>query len=267
MTAPPPPTSAPPPAAAPVQRLLTRAQSRAILPYLLTAVALLIALVMVGEEIKSHLAAVEAWIARLGPFGVLAFVGLFVVGTSLLLPDTALCFVAGALFGARTGLAAVVVGNVLAGALQYGLARRLLRGRIERMLAARPSLAAIQRAVRRDELRVQVLLRLTPLNPATISYVLGAAGVRLGGFLTALFALTPALALEVYFGAVGSHVARLAGRGGRAAQARDALIVGGLAVGIAVVVLVSRIARRAVLEAVAEADGAGTAAVPAVGTR
>lgn len=238
-----------------------------MLPYLVTAVALLIALVMVGEEIKSHLAAIESWIARLGPLGVLAFVGLFAVGTSLLLPDTALCFIAGALFGARTGIAAVVVGNVLAGALQYGLAHRLLRARIQRTLAARPPLAAIQRAVRRDELRLQVLLRLTPLNPATISYVLGAAGVRFGGFLIALLALTPALALEVYFGAVGTHVARMAGRGGRAAEARDALLVGGLAVGIAVVVLVSRIARKAVLDAVAEADGAAAVAVPAVGTR
>jgi hypothetical protein len=56
-----------------------------------------------------------------------------------------------------------------------------LRARIQRALAARTSLAAIQRDVRRDEFRLQVLLRPTPLNPATINYPLGAAGVRFSG--------------------------------------------------------------------------------------
>ena len=73
---------------------------------------------------------------------------------------------------------AVVAGGLLASALQFTFARRLLRARIERTLAAKPSLAAIQPAVTQDELRLQLLLRLTPLNPATIRYLLGAAGVR-----------------------------------------------------------------------------------------
>ena len=113
------------------------------------------------------------------------FVGLFALATSVLLPDTVLCIIAGALFGLGWGVAAVLAGSFLAAAIQFALAHQLLRARIQRTLAARPSLAAIQRAVSRDEFRLQVLLRLTPLNPATISYLLGAAGVRFSGFLIA----------------------------------------------------------------------------------
>jgi len=74
-----------------------------------------------------------------------------------------------------------MAGSLLTGALQFALARQLLRAPIQRALAARPSMAAIQHAVSRDQFRLQVLLRLTPLNPATISYLLGATGVRFSG--------------------------------------------------------------------------------------
>jgi uncharacterized membrane protein YdjX (TVP38/TMEM64 family) len=47
------------------------------------------------------------------------------------------------------------------------------------------SLATITRAVKGDEFRLQMLVRLTPLNPASVNYLLGAAGVRFSGFLVA----------------------------------------------------------------------------------
>jgi uncharacterized membrane protein YdjX (TVP38/TMEM64 family) len=99
-----------------------------------------------------------------------------------------------------------------------------------------------------------VLLRLTPLNPATLSYLLGAAGVRFSGFLTACLALTPSLFIEVYFGNVGKHVARMAGHDARTVYLHDLAILGSLAACVIVVVIVSRMARKAVLEAVAKAE-------------
>jgi uncharacterized membrane protein YdjX (TVP38/TMEM64 family) len=146
----------------------------------------------------------------------------------------------------------VLSGNLMAAAIQFGLARKLLRKRIDRTLAARPSLAAIQRAVKGDDFRLQVLLRLTPLNPASVNYLLGAAGVRFSRFLLACLALTPHLLLEVYFGHAGKHAARLAGSEGRTAHLHDLVIFGGLAVCVVVMVFVSRLARKALSQAVAE---------------
>jgi len=237
-----------------VRRFLARAYSRAALPYLAVGLLLIVAIVGGGREIEHHINAIESWITKLGPWGVLAFVGLFVLATSFLLPDTVLCIIAGALFGLGWGVAAVLAGSVLAAAMQFALSHKLLRARIQRTLAARPSLAAIQRAVSHDEFRLQVLLRLTPLNPATITYLLGAAGVRFSGFLIACLALTPNLVIEVYFGHVGKHAARLAGSDARTAHLHDLAIIGGLAVCVAVMVLVSRMARKAVKQAVAETD-------------
>ncbi|HUU44525.1 MAG TPA: RsmG family class I SAM-dependent methyltransferase [Acidobacteriota bacterium] len=79
-----------------VRRLLTRASFRAALPYLAIGILVVIAVVLVGREIDHHINAIESWIAQLGPWGVLAFVALFVLATSFLAPDTVLCIIAGA---------------------------------------------------------------------------------------------------------------------------------------------------------------------------
>lgn len=244
-----------------VQRFLARAYSRAALPYLTVGLLLIVAIVVAGREIEHHINSIESWITKLGPWGVFAFVGLFVLATSFLLPDTVLCIIAGALFGMFWGVAAVLAGSVLAGAMQFALSHKLLRARIQRTLASRPSLAAIQRAVSRDEFRLQVLLRLTPLNPATIIYLLGAAGVRSSEFMIAFLALTPNLVIEVYFGHVGKHAARLAGSDARTAHLHDLVIIGGFVVCVAVMVLVSRMARKAVMQAVAETEKAGQSTI------
>lgn len=235
---------------------MARAGSRVVIAYLLVGLLLMAAIVVEGREIEHHIRAIESWILALGPGGVLAFIVLFAVATSFLVPETVLCVIAGALFGVPRGLAAVLAGALLAGTMQFALSHRLLRARIERILAKRPSLAAIQRAVRRDEFRLQVLLRLTPLNPASISYLLGAAGVRFSGFLIACLALAPNLFVEVYFGHVGKHAARLVGSRGHAAHLHDLLIIVGLALCLGVVFRVSRVARQAVLRAVAETGSA-----------
>lgn len=235
-----------------VRRMFTRARLRAVLPYLAIGTLLVIAIVVVGRDVGHHINAIESWIAKLGPWGALVFVALFVVATSLLAPDTVLGIIAGALFGMVWGVAAVLAGSFIAAALQFALSRHLLRARIERMLRARPSLMAIQRAVTRDEFRLQVLLRLTPLNPATVSYLLGAAGVRFVGFLIACLALAPHLIIEVYFGHAGKHMAQMAGGDAKAGHLHNLVIIGGAVVGVIVIVIVSRMAHKAVINAVAQ---------------
>lgn len=232
--------------------LLSRARSRTVLTYAAAGFLLVVVIVLAGKDIVRHIDATEAWIANLGPWGVLAFIGLFVVATSLLLPESVLSIMAGALFGLTWGLAAVAAGNLLAASLQYALSQRLLQVRIARALAARPPLAAIQRAVSGTDFKLQLLLRLTPLNPATISYMLGAAGVRFSGFLFACLGLAPHVLIEVYFGYAGTHVARMVGRGAEAAYLHDLIVIGGFAVTLIVIVLVSRMAHKAVMEAVSE---------------
>ena len=116
------------------------------------------------------------------------------------------------------------------------------------------------RADAEHDYEVNLKAELEMLNPATISYLLGAAGVRFSGFMIACLALTPNLAIEVYFGHVGKHAARLVGSDARTAHLHNLAIIGGLAVCIAVMVLVSKMARKAVMRAVAETEKAGGSA-------
>ncbi len=230
-------------------RFWERVEVRRLLPYAAAAALLILAVVVLGGEIHRHLDAIERGLQRLGPWGMVAFIALFVLLTSFFVPDTVFGIIAGVLFGLVWGTVAVVAGGVGGAALQYALSRKVLRGRIERLIASRPALAAIQRAVRRDELRLQALVRLTPLSPVMTSYLLGAAGVRFPGFLVACLALIPGFFLEVYFGYAGKHVARMTGRDGQAILLHDAVVVGGLAACVVVMVIISRTARRALTEA------------------
>lgn len=245
-----------------VRRVLSRAFSLASIPYLALGLLLIAAIVGGGHAIEHHIVVIETWIAELGPWGILAYIGLFVLATSLLMPDTVLCILAGALFGPGAGVSAVVIGSLVATVIQFVLAHKLLRPRIQRALSTRPLLAAAQRAVSHNEVRLQLLLRLMPINPATINYVLGAAGVRLYGFLLASLAHTPILLVEVYFGYAGRHAARLAVSDAATAHLHDLAMFGGLAVSVVLMILVSRMARKAFMKALAETDTGGSGCTP-----
>jgi len=246
----------PDPEAAGLRRLLTRAALRTALPYVVVGILVAVGVFVVGWEVDHNVDAIEAWIGQLGTWGLLAFVVVFMLGSTLLVPDTVLCLLAGALFGTVWGATAVVVGALLGSMLQFLLAHRFLRGRIERALTKRPALARIQRAVKQDELRLQVLLRLTPLNPATVSYLLGAAGVRFKGFVVTSLVHVPVLIIEVYFGNAGKHMARMAGANTQNDRLHLLTLLGGVAVCVVVLILVSKMARRALVRAVEEDDAA-----------
>jgi len=223
------------------------------------ALLLVVAIAVLGHAVGHHIRAIESWIGSLGPWGVLAFMVLLVLATTLLVPETALAIMAGALFGLGEGLAVVVAGGIVAAALQFFLARTILHTHVQRALGSRPRLASIQQAVTRSEVRLQALLRLTPLNPATLSYIFGAAGVRFAGFLLACCAMLPNELIEVYFGYAGRHVAKIAGSNTAGLGLHDVTVVGGLVTGVVVMVLVSRIAREAVARSVAETSASRSA--------
>jgi len=114
-----------------------RLLSSASVPYLLVAAGVIAAIVLLGVEIDHHISAIETGLEALGPWSLVAFVLLYVLLTSLLLPESVLSLMAGAMFGMVSGLAVVVVASLIAAALQFVLARRNLKATIERTLNLR----------------------------------------------------------------------------------------------------------------------------------
>lgn len=219
--------------------------------WLTAAAVVVVGIVLLGQAIALNLSALEGWIHGLGPWAFVVFVGAFLLLTTFFVPDTLLAIVAGAVFGMVGGTLAVSVAGLLAAALQYVLARTLLHRRIAGWLSGRPRLAAIQDAVRRDQVRLQWLLRLTPFNPTTVSYLLGATGVRFGSYLLACLGLLPAFVVEVYVGYAGRSLASASQRREAAGPWHDVLTACGLVGCVLVLVWMGRRARRAVREATA----------------
>jgi uncharacterized membrane protein YdjX (TVP38/TMEM64 family) len=235
-----------------LRRFLTFESLSEALPVVAIALLLVIAIVFVGHELKHHIHAIEDWIGHLGPWGIAAYVGFFVVASSIIVPETILCILAGALFGLGWGILAVILGSVVACPLQYWLSHRFLKKRITRTIASKPWLEAIRRAVMQDEIRLQFLLRLAPFNPATISYLLGATGVRFRAFMLACLALTPHILIEVYFGHVGKHVVQIAEGERHVDRMHVVSVACSVIIAVVVLVLVSRAARKALMQAVAD---------------
>jgi uncharacterized membrane protein YdjX (TVP38/TMEM64 family) len=212
---------------------------------LVVGAALLVLAVSLGRDFGHHLPEVERWIGSHGPAGRLVFAAAVVVLTSVFFPDTVFALIAGVLFGVVGGTVLVVIGSLIMAAVNFVMSRLFLRDTVRGWLARNARLAAIERAVNREGLRFQFLLRLTPINPVTVSYVLGATNTRFTTFSVACLGLIPALFVEVYFGAVASHVARVSGNVSEHSTLHTVLTIAGLAVSVALLVYVTRLARRA----------------------
>jgi uncharacterized membrane protein YdjX (TVP38/TMEM64 family) len=204
--------------------------------------------VVLGRDFGHHLPAIEESIESQGPWGYVTYVLAVVVLTSAFVPDTVFAVMAGMLFGVVWGTGIMTAACRLTATLDFGLGRFFLQQAVRQWLARKPHLAAIERAVERQGFRFQFLLRLTPINPVTVSYVLGATNTRYPPCLVACLGLVPSLFVEVYFGYVAKHVAKISGKATEHSTLQSAVTIAGLLICVVVLVYVVRVARRALAE-------------------
>src|SRR5438876_12166759 len=123
--------------------------------YATAGVALVLALKYfhVQDLLKSAL----AWIDKLGPWGPVIFVGLYVVATVLFVPGSVLTLGAGAVFGVALGSVCVSISATLGATAAFLVGRYLARDSIARKIAKNEEFATIDRAVA-DEGSKMVLL-------------------------------------------------------------------------------------------------------------
>jgi uncharacterized membrane protein YdjX (TVP38/TMEM64 family) len=209
------------------------------------AAVALAAVLWLGRFLGHHLVALEGWVRDLGPAGPLAFLALVVVLALFCLPDTIFAIAAGVLFGLWLGTGLIVAGVIAATSISFLLARRVLREPVERRLQRSPNLLAIRRAMGGAGLRLQFLLRLTPLNPVLVSYVLGSSGGSYRTFLIACAGLVPGLFVEVYLGHAAAHISKVTSGAQSHPPLHTALVVGGLVMCILLMITLTRSARRA----------------------
>lgn len=236
---------------APLSRFGSRRRwIKLLLLTLLIGVALLM-----GRDLAHHLRTLEARMVSLGWAGPVVFIGTMVVLASLLVPDTVFAVVAGALFGLGGGTLLMVAGSVCTATVDFAVSRLLLQETVHTVLARRPRLASLHRAVDHEGLRFQFLVRLTPLNPVIVNYVFGTTETKFPTYLMACVGMIPTLAVEVYFGHAVRHAAGVAEH----SAMQTVLTMAGLVLCVAVVLYISRIARKALAAYLPGGGGQGQA--------
>ena len=199
------------------------------------------AALMAPEQIEAVLAALRS------PAGAVAFVPLYALWVTLLLPGVWASMLAGALYGPLWGSVLVFIGACMGAEAAFLIGRHGLREWAQRRLRALPRLLAVEQAVSREGLKLVLLTRLSPAFPfSLLNLAYGLSEVSLRDYSLGLIGILPGTVLFCGLGALAGDVARFGSvLAGQADAGTWSLRVIGLLATVAVVVLVGRAARRA----------------------
>jgi pyruvate/2-oxoglutarate dehydrogenase complex dihydrolipoamide dehydrogenase (E3) component/uncharacterized membrane protein YdjX (TVP38/TMEM64 family) len=192
----------------------------------------------------------ESYVRALGAVGPLIVAVAYVLCTVLFVPGSFITVGAGTLFGLKIGFLVVLVGANLGALCSFLLARSFLREKVAKWAAANPKFRSLDQAIGRQGFKMVLLTRLSPVFPfVLLNYFLGLTSVRAGAYVAAnLLGMLPATFLLVSLGAAARDA--IAGQTDAATGFYQQILkYVGLAATIAVVVLVTRVARKALREA------------------
>lgn len=205
----------------------------------------------------------EHYVESLGAVGPVVVAFAYVVTTVLFIPGSALTIGSGTLFGLRTGFLVVLVGANLGALCAFLLARTFLREKVARWAEGNPKFRALDLAIGRQGFKMVFLTRLSPAFPFTLlNYLLGLTAVKTGAYVLAnLLGMLPGTFLYVYIGAVARDA--LVGQADASAGFYQQILkYVGLLATVVVVVVVTRIARKAFREAEQQQESGMTADIP-----
>ena len=214
---------------------------------ILLVVAALAALALAWSllPIADAVAAFRTWVAAAGPLGWIVFVLGYAAAMLAFLPGSLLTIAAGLAWG-LWGFPLVMMGAALGAALCFIAARYLARGAVQHMIAARPALKAVDRAVAEEGWKIVGLMRLSPAFPFALqNWFFGTTSVGFWPYLLAtVVGIVPGTLLYVWIGSLGA-----AATTGQADTAKYIVFAIGIVATLAVTIFVTRVARRKLREA------------------
>ncbi|MBN8246712.1 MAG: TVP38/TMEM64 family protein [Verrucomicrobia bacterium] len=221
----------------------SRPRAGAVWKWLAGAVVLLALLsALRGLPIQSWLQAALDWVGRLGAWGPVIFIGIYIVASICFLPASVLTLGAGALFGVVRGSVCVSVGATLGATAAFLIGRHLARDAVARRIGQDPRFAAMDQAVAREGWKIVGLTRLSPVFPFNVlNYAFGLTRVPLGHYVLASWiGMMPGTILYVYLGSLAKVAA-----GSRTRTTGEWVLYGlGLLATVLVTVVVTRLARQ-----------------------
>lgn len=193
-----------------------------------------------------------SWIERAGTGGPLVFFGLYILAGVFLFPGMILTLAAGVLFGVVKGSLIVYFSATASVTAAFLVGRYLARDMVTRRMAGNRTFLLLDKAVASDGWKIVGLTRLSPLFPYNIlNYAFGLTRVSLRDYVLASFiGMMPLSTVYVYMGSLAGSLAELgAGNSGHdRTTAEWAVYAVGLIATVAVTVVITRIARKALRE-------------------
>jgi pyruvate/2-oxoglutarate dehydrogenase complex dihydrolipoamide dehydrogenase (E3) component/uncharacterized membrane protein YdjX (TVP38/TMEM64 family) len=205
----------------------------------------------------------ENYVQSLGPVGPLVVIVAYIICTVFFIPGSAITVGSGTLFGLMTGFLVVVIGANLGALCSFLLARTFLREKVAHWADRNPKFRSLDRAIGKQGFKMVLLTRLSPVFPfVLLNYFLGLTAVRTRAYVLAnLIGMLPATFLFVYIGAAARDA--IAGQMDASADFYQQILkYVGLLATVAVVVIVTRIAREALREAEQAQEGSAVAEKP-----
>ena len=221
------------------------------LAVLLLIVAGLVAAVVL-LPVKGYILGVLEWTQGLGVWGPIAVAVFYVAACVLLVPGSIVTLGAGFLFGVVVGTITVSIGSTLGACAAFLVGRTLARDWVAKRVSQAPKFAAIDAAVARQGFKIVFLTRLSPVFPFNLlNYAYGLTNVPFWKYaLASWIGMLPGTVMYVYLGSAARSLTEVAAGEVSGGGAQRAFFWIGLAATLIVVVLVTRIARKAVREAV-----------------
>lgn len=147
---------------------------------------------------------------RLGPWGPVVFMAVYVIATVLFVPASALTLGAGAVFGVLWGCVYVSIASTVGATAAFLIGRYIARAWVRHRMAGDATFASVDNAIRIDGWRIVALARLSPFLPFTLlNYAFGVTGVKLRHYVLASWlGMMPGTVLYVYLGSIAHATVR-----------------------------------------------------------
>jgi uncharacterized membrane protein YdjX (TVP38/TMEM64 family) len=129
----------------------------------------------------------KRWIGGLGPWGPVAYMLLYSVAPSLMLPGLPITVVGGILFGPFWGVVYVAIGATVGASLAFLIARFMGRSWVEGALKG-GRLVEIDEEVKKKGWKIVAFTRLIPLFPYNfLNYAFGLTNIKFSHYVLATF--------------------------------------------------------------------------------